>query len=74
MSSTADMKTINVVKDNIESIVKEKTDKDKSKSKSSKVPPLNMESVSKSDAKETCLLYTSPSPRDVEESRMPSSA
>ena len=23
---------------------------------------------------ETCLLYTSPSPRDVEESRMPSSA
>ena len=27
-----------------------------------------------SDRKETCLLYTSPSPRDVEESRMPSSA
>ena len=24
--------------------------------------------------RETCLLYTSPSPRDVEESRMPSSA
>ena len=24
--------------------------------------------------KDTCLLYTSPSPRDVEESRMPSSA
>ena len=24
--------------------------------------------------KEDCLLYTSPSPRDVEESRMPSSA
>ena len=24
--------------------------------------------------KEICLLYTSPSPRDVEESRMPSSA
>ena len=23
---------------------------------------------------QTCLLYTSPSPRDVEESRMPSSA
>ena len=23
---------------------------------------------------DTCLLYTSPSPRDVEESRMPSSA
>ena len=26
------------------------------------------------DAVNTCLLYTSPSPRDVEESRMPSSA
>ena len=26
------------------------------------------------DRNETCLLYTSPSPRDVEESRMPSSA
>ena len=26
------------------------------------------------DMLETCLLYTSPSPRDVEESRMPSSA
>ena len=25
-------------------------------------------------SKEICLLYTSPSPRDVEESRMPSSA
>ena len=25
-------------------------------------------------AVESCLLYTSPSPRDVEESRMPSSA
>ena len=34
-------------------------------------------SGSKSEVKEflyTCLLYTSPSPRDVEESRMPSSA
>ena len=31
--------------------------------------------VRKSDDKyEICLLYTSPSPRDVEESRMPSSA
>ena len=29
--------------------------------------------ISKTD-KEACLLYTSPSPRDVEESRMPSSA
>ena len=27
-----------------------------------------------SDTYNTCLLYTSPSPRDVEESRMPSSA
>ena len=27
-----------------------------------------------SDEEEDCLLYTSPSPRDVEESRMPSSA
>ena len=26
------------------------------------------------NAGDTCLLYTSPSPRDVEESRMPSSA
>ena len=26
------------------------------------------------DVCRTCLLYTSPSPRDVEESRMPSSA
>ena len=26
------------------------------------------------DELDTCLLYTSPSPRDVEESRMPSSA
>ena len=26
------------------------------------------------DVSEACLLYTSPSPRDVEESRMPSSA
>ena len=30
--------------------------------------------VHTSDWKPTCLLYTSPSPRDVEESRMPSSA
>ena len=29
--------------------------------------------VKETDSK-TCLLYTSPSPRDVEESRMPSSA
>ena len=30
--------------------------------------------VEKAETPETCLLYTSPSPRDVEESRMPSSA
>ena len=29
---------------------------------------------SKADKDKACLLYTSPSPRDVEESRMPSSA
>ena len=29
---------------------------------------------SKREEAESCLLYTSPSPRDVEESRMPSSA
>ena len=33
------------------------------------ISPFVSESVSKG-----CLLYTSPSPRDVEESRMPSSA
>ena len=30
--------------------------------------------MTKVAAQKTCLLYTSPSPRDVEESRMPSSA
>ena len=30
--------------------------------------------ISKSTVDDICLLYTSPSPRDVEESRMPSSA
>ena len=30
--------------------------------------------VDEFDDKLSCLLYTSPSPRDVEESRMPSSA
>ena len=32
------------------------------------------EAFERNIAKKTCLLYTSPSPRDVEESRMPSSA
>ena len=32
------------------------------------------DNLSASGANNTCLLYTSPSPRDVEESRMPSSA
>ena len=30
--------------------------------------------IAKGTLVEVCLLYTSPSPRDVEESRMPSSA
>ena len=30
--------------------------------------------VNREDAKDTCLLYTSPSPRDSMTSRMPSSA
>ena len=33
-----------------------------------------MDSRTKRDGASICLLYTSPSPRDVEESRMPSSA
>ena len=33
-----------------------------------------METIDLDASDETCLLYTSPSPRDVEESRMPSSA
>ena len=32
------------------------------------------EKVNKTDTKHTCLLYTSPSPRDRTRSRMPSSA
>ena len=36
--------------------------------------PLMVQILSHSYQLETCLLYTSPSPRDVEESRMPSSA
>ena len=41
--------------------------------------PIDMRHVdaplyTQADASSTCLLYTSPSPRDVEESRMPSSA
>ena len=35
-------------------------------------PTKKVEPVTKTA--KTCLLYTSPSPRDVEESRMPSSA
>ena len=34
----------------------------------------DLDSVEKCISDKTCLLYTSPSPRDVEESRMPSSA
>ena len=35
---------------------------------------INHHSPTSSSMPEGCLLYTSPSPRDVEESRMPSSA
>ena len=34
----------------------------------------DFESAIKSDGSPVCLLYTSPSPRDAHESRMPSSA
>ena len=33
-----------------------------------------VQEIANPDSKQACLLYTSPSPRDVEESRMPSSA
>ena len=35
---------------------------------------VNLDAAEIEDKTMTCLLYTSPSPRDVEESRMPSSA
>ena len=35
---------------------------------------INSDNADNHNYKNTCLLYTSPSPRDVEESRMPSSA
>ena len=35
---------------------------------------LDMVEFANNDELRSCLLYTSPSPRDVEESRMPSSA
>ena len=35
---------------------------------------LDENTINNIDPSESCLLYTSPSPRDVEESRMPSSA
>ena len=38
------------------------------------IPFLCNEQMELLDVPNTCLLYTSPSPRDVEESRMPSSA
>ena len=38
------------------------------------IPPFMEIDINILDKIETCLLYTSPSPRDVEESRMPSSA
>ena len=36
--------------------------------------PMEVEAVSKTKKNHTCLLYTSPSPRDATLSRMPSSA
>ena len=36
--------------------------------------PIIIQEIVKINNNDTCLLYTSPSPRDVEESRMPSSA
>ena len=54
-----------------------------SKSSAEGYPPYNIEQISDEELRITlavagfamgCLLYTSPSPRDVEESRMPSSA
>ena len=58
--------------------MKTKTNKkDKSESKVKKEKKVDKKSVEK-DAKKTdrkdCLLYTSPSPRDISGSRMPSSA
>ena len=38
------------------------------------VATLNEKNLLSGNKLQTCLLYTSPSPRDVEESRMPSSA
>ena len=35
---------------------------------------IHWEDLFELEGSESCLLYTSPSPRDVEESRMPSSA
>ena len=40
----------------------------------SELPNYHCNVVFKSKQQDICLLYTSPSPRDVEESRMPSSA
>ena len=38
------------------------------------LPPLGEQRMRQASNVSSCLLYTSPSPRDVEESRMPSSA
>ena len=38
------------------------------------IKSMNLSKVREEDNSYYCLLYTSPSPRDVEESRMPSSA
>ena len=43
-------------------------------SRGSKLALLYAQKAKDAIIQNTCLLYTSPSPRDVEESRMPSSA
>ena len=45
-----------------------------SKAKSNSVPNENIDRALKRLSGNTCLLYTSPSPRDLSTSRMPSSA
>ena len=60
----------------IERVVTEAAEKIGENGELTKVNQAKIEAIvsSLSDQAETCLLYTSPSPRDVEESRMPSSA
>ena len=53
----------------------EKKDKENMKKEEDKLDPVNPKAVKKKFAdRKDCLLYTSPSPRDMRRSRMPSSA